>query len=108
MKVLVWADEDRTFGSAMSGSESGDIMSAGTVRYVAELSYQELRAARIALDQGERLGRCCCSSQRSTHLARRVGPPGQTSERDNYWLIATPLKAATPIGLDVAAEVRSP
>jgi hypothetical protein len=29
-------------------------------------------------------------------------------ERENYWLMATPLKPATPIGLDVAATVRSP
>jgi hypothetical protein len=37
-----------------------------------------------------------------------MGAWGETSERENYWLIATPLKPAAPIGLDVAAGVRSP
>jgi hypothetical protein len=29
-------------------------------------------------------------------------------ERNSYWLIATPLKAGTPIDFDVATDVRSP
>lgn len=39
---------------------------------------------------------------------RRAGPPVWEKTTSHYWLIATPLKEAMPIGLEVAASDRSP
>lgn len=80
---------------------------AGFMRhYYGEYGFDMLTHAKAMLVSLPDVGRERRFS--NVRLAGGQCPPGKTHEGENYSLMATPLKLATPIGFDVVTGVRSP
>jgi hypothetical protein len=87
--------------SVMQGNE------CSALRKAFRVGARQLNRAKVLtpLTQCERV---CTTTRQRLAVSGDQSLPGQMKEGQSYWLIATPLKAATPMDFDLATDVRSP